>query len=202
MVFFIVQYVNFTTALFFLRIIAIFKLYQKDDFMKQKDQNTRVIEENNLFRDIHRNDLVACYKLVGRLAEEMADSVRNPMTTVQGILQLVYHNELNFNKNLINVAIDEIKVIDTNINYLLNLSENKRIELEEANINDIITSTVDELNNEANKDQHNIILHLDPHLSTLLLDKKDIRQFLISAIQNGLEALSMNGVLEIKTKED
>ena len=78
-------------------------------------------------------------KIIGQMATEVADRVRNPLTTISGYLQLFYVKpEFEKQRSKLCLALNEIENCNKFIQQYLLLSKQKNLELTKSNLNDII----------------------------------------------------------------
>lgn len=174
------------------------------------DENNNIIGFESLIRDIslkrsldqemlHLNNM----KIMGQMATEVADRVRNPLTTISGYLQLFYTKpEFTKHRNKLRVALNEIENCNKFIQQYLLLSKQKSLELKKTNLNDIIIDIQSILNIKAcNFDgsrRIKIHLNLNP-LPDQMLDISQIKQLLINLATNAFDAMTFTGTLTIIT---
>ena len=174
------------------------------------DNNNNIIGFESLIRDIslkrsldkemlHLNNM----KIIGQMATEVADRVRNPLTTISGYLQLFYIKpEFEKQRSKLRLALNEIESCNKFIQQYLLLSKQKNLELTKSNLNDIIIDIQSILNTKAcNLDgsrRINIHLNLNP-LPDQMLDISQIKQLLINLATNAFDAMPYTGTLTIIT---
>jgi PAS domain S-box-containing protein len=137
--------------------------------------------------------------LVGQMAAGIGHEVRNPMTTVRGLLQLFSKRE-NYqrDKEYFELMIQELDRANSIITEFLSLAKNKAISLELKNLNTVTSDfrpLIESMVRESDKD---LLLELG-EIPEFLFDEKEIRQLLLNLSKNGIEAMSSRGCLTIRT---
>jgi len=136
---------------------------------------------------------------LGEIAAGLAHEIRNPMTTVNGFLQLLLKDEgFSDKKEYLEIMIEELNRANSIIGEFLNLARNKIADLKACQINQIIRSLAPLLQADAFLSDRTIILKLGD-IPDLLLDVKEIRQLIINLVRNALEATPVGGMVEIIT---
>ena len=139
---------------------------------------------------------------LGEIAAGLAHEIRNPMTTVNGFLQLLLKDkDLNDKKEYLEIMIEELNRAYGIIGEFLNLARNKIVDLKACPINQIIRSLAPLLQADAFLSDRTIVLKLGD-VPDLLLDVKEIRQLIINLVRNALEATPRGGMVEIITRQE
>ena len=139
---------------------------------------------------------------LGEIAAGIAHEIRNPMTTVNGFLQLLARDEdFSEKKEYLEIMIEELNRANGIIGEFLNLARNKIVDLEACQINQIIRFLAPLLQADAFLSDRTIILKLGD-VPDLLLDVKEIRQLIINLVRNALEATPRGGMVEIITQHE
>lgn len=158
------------------------------------DITDRVHLENEMYRLDRLN-------LIGEMAAGIAHEIRNPMTTVQGFLQLSRNHVDNLSTDIIDLMLEELHRANSIITEFLNLAKNKISVKKKQNLNNIIVALFPLIQAEAMRSNKQVKLALGecPDIS---LDEKEIRQLILNIALNGLDAMTSNGNLTIKTFKD
>lgn len=158
------------------------------------DITERVHLENEMYRLDRLN-------LIGEMAAGIAHEIRNPMTTVQGFLQLSRNRADNLSPDFIDLMLEELNRANSIITEFLNLAKNKISVKKKQNLNAIIEALSPLIQAEAFRSNKQLTLDLGecPDIS---LDEKEIRQLILNIALNGLDAMTSNGNLTIKTYQD
>ncbi|MEH7377874.1 PAS domain S-box protein [Neobacillus drentensis] len=136
--------------------------------------------------------------LIGEMAAGIAHEIRNPMTTVQGFLQLSRNNSANLSAEIIDLMLDELRRANAIITEFLNLAKNKVSVKKKQNLNTILEALSPLIQAEAFRSNKQVKLDLNK-CPDIYLDQKEIRQLILNIALNGLDAMSSNGKLTIKT---
>lgn len=137
---------------------------------------------------------------LGEIAAGLAHEIRNPMTTVNGFLQLLLKDkDFNDKREYLEIMIEELNRANGIIGEFLNLARNKIVDLKAHPINQIIRSLAPLLQADAFLSDRTIVLKLGD-VPELLLDVKEIRQLIINLVRNALEATPRGGMVEIITR--
>lgn len=137
--------------------------------------------------------------LVGQMAAGIGHEIRNPMTTIRGLLQVLGDKaECRKYHEYFDLMIGELDRANAIITEFLALARNRPEDLKLQNLNSIIKAldpliTADAMN--SNKD---ITVKLGC-VPDLLLNEKEINQLVLNLVRNGLEAMGPGGNLTIKT---
>ncbi|SDN68241.1 PAS domain S-box-containing protein [Bacillus sp. OK048] len=158
------------------------------------DITDRVHLENEMYRLDRLN-------LIGEMAAGIAHEIRNPMTTVQGFLQLSRNKVDNLSTDIVDLMLEELYRANSIITEFLNLAKNKISVKKKQNLNAIIEALSPLIQAEAFRSNKQMKLELGecPDIS---LDEKEIRQLILNIALNGLDAMTSNGSLTIKTYKD
>lgn len=155
-----------------------------------------ITEFRNMQKEIEKLDRL---NLVGEMAAGIGHEVRNPLTTVRGLLQLMEMREDNSNaKEKYQLMIEEIDRANSIITAFLSLAKNKNVVLKECSLSDILRTLLPLLEAEALLESKSVTMELESD-STIFADDKEIRQMLLNLARNGFEAMQPGGVLEIYT---
>lgn len=137
--------------------------------------------------------------LVGEMAAGIGHEVRNPMTSVRGLLQMLSGKEdcIKY-REYFGIMIEELDRANSIITEYLSLARNRPLDLKKNYINSIIETLAPLI--AADSANSNIKYNIDLHdTAQLLLDEKQIRQLILNLIRNGLEEMEPGGTITIKT---
>lgn len=158
-----------------------------------------VSNERKLEQEMAR---LARLNLVGQTAAAIGHEIRNPMTTVRGLLQLLNEKETGEkNKEYYMIMLEELDRANAIISEYLGLAKKKPTLLSEGNINDIIRSLYPLMQATAVEGNKQLDLILGD-IGQIMLDQDEIRQVILNLVKNALEATPEKGHVTIKTGED
>lgn len=136
---------------------------------------------------------------VVQMAAGIVHEVRNPMTTVIALMQLLQDKqELQSHHSLFSTIEDELHRANDIISGYLSLVGQKNRQVKNHNLNQILQDLLPLMQAEAKK-QHKTIRLLPGKIVDIAVDQKEIRHVILNLVNNGLESMDCDGVLEIKT---
>lgn len=155
-----------------------------------------ITERKQIEKEMARLDRL---HLIGEMAASIGHEVRNPMTTVRGFLQLLKtKQECSGFNDYFDLMIQELDRSNSIISQFLSLARNKPVDKAMLNLNSIIETLFPLLQADAFKTNIHINKELG-QIPLLCLDEKEIRQLVLNLVRNGLEAMSSQGTLTLKT---
>jgi len=134
--------------------------------------------------------------LVGEMAASIGHEIRNPITTVRGFLQM-FEDKYSEDQEFLDLMIEELDRANFIITEYLSLAKDKMVELKPKNLNIIVQSILPLLEASARIQDKEVKVELTT-TPYLLLDEKEIRQLILNLVHNGLEAMSLAGIITIK----
>ncbi|MRX71650.1 PAS domain S-box protein [Bacillus lacus] len=160
----------------------------------------RKTAEEELF-EINRDLAMQSQKLAiaGQLAAGIAHEVRNPLTSVNGFLQLM-RSENPAHEQYFDIIFSEIKRIDLVLSEMLVLAKPQSIQFRAHDLHLILQSVLTLLQSNAN--MYNIILEKNLHALNSLIscDENQLKQVFINLVKNAIEAMPTGGTLRLKTE--
>lgn len=156
-----------------------------------------ITTRKKLEQDVSRLDRL---NTVGQMAANVAHEIRNPLTTVQGYLQL-FLKKPSFSQHTeqLHLLISELERSNLIIKEYLSLCQNKAHELKLYSLNKIIEDLQPLITADANASSKNIYYDLAP-TPDIHLDEKEMRQLILNLIRNALEAMDPGGNVTIRTQ--
>ena len=137
--------------------------------------------------------------VISQLAASVAHEVRNPMTTVQGFLQLmssepqVHRNH----KNYIDISLKELNDAQSIINDYLSLAKPQTEELSSINLSAEVKNAVSLINSYSNIKGIRIESSIQDQLH-MNGNRAELKQILVNIMKNGIEAMKDNGLLTVR----
>ena len=138
--------------------------------------------------------------IIGEMAASIAHEVRNPMTTVRGLLQFIsLKPEFMSQKYNFELMIEEIDRANSIISEFLALAKNNAMEFNEYNLNDIIHDISPLLQADALRNNCEMVVALGdiPNISA---DQHSMRQLMLNMVRNGLDAMPKGGTITVSTE--
>jgi two-component system sensor histidine kinase ChiS len=141
--------------------------------------------------------------LLGQLAAGIAHEIRNPLTVIDGFMQIMVKKELSADKqkSFLELMHTEVKRISELVSEFLMLAKPVPVKFQRENIYAILKSTLEFMSSEASL--HNIEISYDFNGRELFieLDSKQMKQVFMNVIKNAIEASASGGHVLIKTFE-
>jgi len=138
--------------------------------------------------------------IIGEMAAGIAHEIRNPMTTVRGLLQFMSNKPQFINqKENFSLMIDELDRANSIITEFLSLAKNKAMEFSEYNLNTVIHDIYPLLQADALSHNCEVQLALQD-IPDIFLDQNSIRQLLFNMVRNAVDAMQNHGIITISTE--
>ncbi|GHI01137.1 GAF domain-containing sensor histidine kinase [Neobacillus kokaensis] len=162
-----------------------------------------------LFKDItekkkYEKELkrLSSLELIGQMAAGISHEIRNPMTTVRGFLQFLKKDKHNRNQDYyFDLMIEELDRANSIITEFLSIGNTRTSDVQMLDLNSIIYDMAPLIKIDASSQNKSINI-ITEEIPELLLNRNEIRQLLINLCRNGLEAMSPEKVLTIRTYKD
>lgn len=136
--------------------------------------------------------------LVGELVASIAHEIRNPMTSIQGFLQLLKSNVQEENQHYFTIMESEFQRMELLIMDLLYLSSPKEIEFEQVCFLEMVNEVIDSMISQAILSNSIIEFQYDPKLSYIVNgNKARLKQMAINIIKNAIEAMEKGGTIKV-----
>ncbi len=148
-----------------------------------------------------KNKLISKFSLIGEMSTSIAHEVRNPMTTVRGLAQLLAE-ENPAQEPYFELMIEEIDRANTTITEFLNLATNRFSKKEEVGIISFMEIIFDLVHAKAVSRGINLTLELFTEEITVYIDPEQMKQACINIMQNALEASRIGDTVGVKINED
>jgi PAS domain S-box-containing protein len=148
--------------------------------------------EVELQETMRRNDQL---ETVSQMAASIAHEVRNPMTSVQGFLQLMAReiDPQHTHSMYLGVMEEDLKRINDIITEYLSFSRMGNDAMEDVRIATLLHNTYTLLQSEANLKGIEIVLRLPGFDPLLTANPNRLKQVLINLARNAMEAMSADG---------
>jgi PAS domain S-box-containing protein len=159
-------------------------------------------EEKMRFYEIQNLELEEILRLKSQFLGVISHELRTPMNAILGFSQLLLrrycHQLPHESRNMVERIINNGKHLLTLIEEILDFSrlEAKKLELtlQEINIVELVTETVEELRPLAEQKNLTLVVHIDIQNPQLINDSQRLRQVLVNLIANAIKFTHAGGV--------
>ncbi|MDV6379195.1 ATP-binding protein [Sporosarcina sp. GW1-11] len=153
-------------------------------------------EQERLLDLLARSDQLST---TGEIAASIAHEVRNPMTTLQGFLQLLEHEVIGNAQKYVKVIQEEVKHMNSILDEMLSLSKPVVDKVTIFSLPELVEEVLILLRPKALLDQINLvneILVTEPVL--IKANPKRMKQVLVNLLKNAMEAMESEGTLGVQ----
>jgi len=160
-------------------------------------EKSKIIEEKlQLERKMYENEKLSS---LGRLSTSVAHEVKNPLSSIKTIVQ-VMREDLRKNDPLqedLAIIVNEIDRLTKVVNQLLQFAKPSREVKAHVKIGEVINSTLVVLNHEAK--QNNIVTHfqIPNDLPSLATDEGAMKEVFFNLLHNAIQAMPTGGKISI-----
>jgi signal transduction histidine kinase len=174
-----------------------------DWFRDNIEKLQRKITENEQLHEQARH--MEKLALAGEIAAGIAHEIRNPLTVVQGYIQLMGQKSREQNSEfgeIYALVLEEIRRSNQIISDFLRFSRPARPQRTLVQLNDLIEAASSLLFGEASQRNVHIYTYPDPELPDTCLDKDQLMQVLLNLFSNALQSMPGGGSLSVFTSFD
>jgi signal transduction histidine kinase len=162
----------------------------------QMTQIQKLERDQNFERMVQQQHLAT----IGQIAASIAHDIRNPLTSIQGFIQLIEKNEQsNSYHNYFQIIRSEITRIDTLLREVLMLSKSHTVDAETwdiVHLDVLLERLVLLMEPDALKSNIQIRLHLN-HTPVVRGSEDKLQQVFMNLLRNAIEAISEDGRIDI-----
>ncbi len=155
---------------------------------------------------LSRDKLVQSEKLaaVGKLAAGIAHEIRNPLTSMKMIIQLlrkkVQHDESA--KESIQIILNEIDRLELIVSGFLDFAKPMELSLKPAKITDVISEVLKLMQDNLRHRKIMLVEKFDDKLPEIMLDENRMKQVFMNIILNSMQAMPDGGMITIQCSYD
>lgn len=144
-----------------------------------------------------QNQRISRMRLISDLAEETADKVINPLTSLKGFIQLYQNNREDFPWD---VLVQELANIERAVQEVLVFSHNYMGQPERIQINQIINDVYESVEYAAQRRSIWMEVYLDDKIGTIKANSHKIRTLTSNLVLYSLNKTGDGGILTIETR--
>ena len=140
---------------------------------------------------------------VGQLAAGIAHEIRNPLTSIKMIVQLLRKRfqEDEAGWKSIQAVLDEINRLEIVISGLLDFTRPMEMTLKPANVADVVNDVLKLMESDLRHRKIELVKHMDETLPEIVLDADRMKQVFMNVILNSMQAMPEGGNLTISCHE-
>ncbi|RDI45620.1 ATP-binding protein [Falsibacillus pallidus] len=137
--------------------------------------------------------------IISQLAASVAHEVRNPMTSVNGFLQLMKDDDnlKDSQRHYISIALNELNHAQSIINDYLSLAKPSSEGLSTINVSEEVEKTIELMKSYSNIQNIHIETEIEDDLY-MKGNKGEVKQILVNIMKNGIEAMDNGGTLKVQ----
>jgi len=157
--------------------------------LKIKQAHEKLVEEEKL-------------GALGKMLDEVAHEVRNPLVSIGGFARRVYDNlpEGNPNRKYMEMIIEDVATLERMIKQIVEIQTMSVSYLEPTNLNDVITKALCDFERDFEEKSIDVETDMMDHLPLIQADKVQLKQAIANLIQNALEAMTARpGTLRVSS---
>lgn len=158
-----------------------------------------VTEEEHLLRLLAHSDQLST---TGEIAASVAHEIRNPMTTLQGFLQLLEYEVEGNAQKYVTIIQEEVKRMNEILNEMLSLSKPSTDVMSYFSLASLVDEVLVLLRPKALLDQINLINENLTEDQVLINGNPNrMKQIIVNLVKNSMEAMEPNDTLSISVYE-
>ncbi|HEY3308717.1 MAG TPA: ATP-binding protein [Desulfuromonadaceae bacterium] len=154
--------------------------------------------EQHHFNQLEQADRLAS---IGEMAAGIAHEIKNPLAGISAAVTIIKDDfsTVDPRNEILGEVLQQVQRLDKTVNDLLFFGKPSMPELACIDINDIITKTLNFASQHRGVSNIEKRLELDPEISTVYADGKQLQQVFLNIILNAFQAMNSGGILTIST---
>ena len=155
------------------------------------------IQQKKAEKEKKQNDLQKL-ELIGTLAASLAHEIRNPLTGIKGLIQLLGETHTDEkDQKYFSVIGQEINRINEIVSEFLILGKPSAVKTDLIDLRDIITELIPLIDYEAKRNQHHLSIILPDDPIYIKGSKDQMKQVVLNITKNAIEAMKEKGIITI-----
>jgi PAS domain S-box-containing protein len=157
--------------------------------------NLEVIKK--MEEELQREDRLS---IVGEFSSSIIHDIGNPLAGLSNLLEL-YKSDItdaNEKKDIMDLIEDEIKELNDIVLSFLSFARSKNEEEIQVNICQIVSEAVNILRSEMINRDIKLHFYAEEDLMYANVDRRNFKQAVINIIKNSIQAININGILDVK----
>ncbi|MBB6444305.1 ATP-binding protein [Bacillus benzoevorans] len=137
--------------------------------------------------------------LVGQMAAGIAHEIRNPLTSIQGFIQL-FKSKYPSDAEHFTLVLSELERINLIVGEFLVLAKPTAVIFKEKAINKLIQDVVTLTNTQAIMSNIQIFVESESYIPPIICEENQLKQVFINILKNSIEAMPNGGIIDVKIK--
>jgi signal transduction histidine kinase len=177
----------------------------KDEFSMIARSVNRMVKKLRRYSDHIQSlqeDMIRSAKLTtaGQLAAKIAHEIRNPLSSIRMMVQVIQRNSMQDTENReILIILSEIDRINKLVKDLLEYSKPSPMNFSEQNMNDLVKNVLHLFTYNIQHQRIDVRERLADELPPAVMDQEKMSLVLINLIMNAIQAMPEGGTLTIET---
>lgn len=163
-------------------------------------EKSKIIEEKlALERKMYENEKLSS---LGRLSTSVAHEVKNPLSSIKAIVQVMREDMRKndpFQEDLA-IIVDEIDRLTKVVNQLLQFAKPGTEIKTSVRIEDVINSTLVVLNHEAKQNKIKAFCQIPQDIPAIIADKGALKEVFFNLLHNAIQAMPSGGEIQIRAR--
>ena len=161
--------------------------------------NARLVQERiNLEATIFQSEKL---NSLGLLATSMAHEIKNPLSSIKTIIQVLQENAQGEDQNDLKVVVNEIDRLNSVINKLLGFARPSDASKTWFDVGEVIDDVLGLLVRHAEKTDVQISYVENPKLPQICVSKQNLREVILNLMINSVQSMPDGGGIEVKTEK-
>ncbi len=181
--------------------------------LKGKDEFTKIADSfNNLVRKLKlydeqinklQEEMIQSAKLAtaGQIAAGLAHEIRNPLSSIKMMSQILKHRLANNNREEISTILRETERINSIVKELIEFAKPSKMHFQESNLTHLIESVLNLFKYRMEHQKIQVKLKIAEDLPTIKVDEEKIRIALINLVTNAIQAMPGGGELKVESRK-
>lgn len=154
---------------------------------------TTITDHTEIMELLQKVEHQQVLSLMGQNVSVIAHEIRNPMTSIQGFIQMIKNNSEEKEHPYFHIVETELKRMDDLLLDMLNFSKPKKSSLVYVNLQHLIEEVIEFMQPKIQLSQAKILFNYEENEVYLLYgDEKRLKQLLINLLKNAIESIEMN----------
>ncbi|WP_029281632.1 MULTISPECIES: ATP-binding protein [Metabacillus] len=141
-------------------------------------------------------------KVAGQMAAGVAHEIRNPLTVIQGFLQMMDEKKDIIDPHYTKIMLQELKRMNSIVSEFLILSKPQAVYKKEMNLKELIQSIIRFFETESALKNIGIQFKCGADQLPVMGDENQVKQVLINLLKNAFDAMSGGGNIQVEARAE